>query len=258
MANIGYLGFGNMAQAVAQGLQQTTSPHRFYATAAHSDTLAARANPLGIEPLATNEALFQSADVVIVAVKPHLVREVMAPHAALLEHKVVISFAAGLTVADYRAFLPASTHVLVTMPNLPMAVGEGVLIASDDHDLTEDEWRLVHDLFSPIAAVISLPPAQMSVAGTLSGCTPAFCDVFLEALADAAVKYGLPRPAAYRIAAQTVKGAATLQFDTGLHPGVLKDRVTSPGGTTIRGICALEAHGFRHAVISAIDAIESR
>lgn len=258
MANIGYLGFGNMAEAVAQGLKQTGTTHHFYATAAHYDALVPRARNVNVTPLPANEALLDAVDVVIVAIKPHLVPDVLQPLASRLAGKVVISFAAGLTTQDYRAFLPESTHVLVTMPNLPMAVGEGVLIVDDAYDLTEDEFQFVEELFSPIAAVVPLPSTQMRVAGTLSGCGPAFADLFLEALADAGVKYGLSRAAAYRIASQTLKGAAALQLATGLHPGVLKDRVTSPGGTTIRGIAALEEKGFRHSVIAAVDAIEGR
>ena len=200
--------------------------------------------------------LMENMPAVILAVIPAAVPEVLALDSQLLEGRMVISIAAGYDFARLHPLLPEIAHHISTIPNTPIAVGRGVLICEDRHSLTDAQLARLHALFAPVSLMESVPARLFSAAGTLSGCTPAFTAMYLEALADAGVKYGLDRAAACRIAAQVLVGTGTLHLRTGAHPGAIKDGVCSPGGTTIRGVSALEKAAFRGAVIGALDAIE--
>ena len=141
------------------------------------------------------------------------------------------------------------------MPNTPAMVGEGVMLFEGKNTLTETELSYIKDLFGALGIIETLPTDLMRIGGAISGCGPAFMDLIMEAYADAAVKYGIPRATAYNMVAMTVLGSAKLQLESGKHPAVLKDEVCSPGGTTIRGVATLEEKGLRDACISSIDAI---
>jgi pyrroline-5-carboxylate reductase len=137
-------------------------------------------------------------------------------------------------------------------------VGEGVLLFEERNTLTPEEHAEVKKLFAAVGLVQELPSHLMGIGGTVTGCGPAFVDLFIEAYGDAAVKYGLKREDAYKLISQMVLGSAKLQLATGTHPGVLKDNVCSPAGTTIRGVTSLEEHGFRNACIKSVDAIMNK
>ena len=257
---LGFVGFGNMAQAIAKGLigAGVLPGSQMYACAAHFDKLQRTAGELGIHPMATAQEVVEHSDWVILAVKPYLIEQVVAPVAQLLAGKVVVSVAAGWTLERYQQILPQGTHCICTVPNTPVAVGEGIFVCEQSHSLSEQEFAQFEQLFSPIALIEMIDTKHLSAAGTLSGCTPAFTAMYLEALSDAGVKYGLTRAASYRIAAKMLCGTGKLYLQTGTHPGAMKDAVCSPGGTTIRGVSALEKAGFRGAVIGAIDEIEGK
>lgn len=257
---IGFVGFGNMAQAIAKGLLEAKvcKAEQLYACAAHFEKLKDTADRLGVHPMQTAQEVVQNSDVVILAVKPYLIEQVVAPLKELLKGKMVVSVAAGFTFARYQQLLDESTHHISTIPNTPIAVGEGIMICEQTHSLDEQQWQTFCELFSPIALIELVDSAHLSAAGTLGGCTPAFTAMYLEALSDAGVKYGLTRAASYRIAAKILCGTGKLYLESGTHPGAMKDAVCSPGGTTIRGVSALEKAGFRGAVIGAIDAIEGK
>lgn len=257
---IGFIGFGNMAQAIAKGLLEAKvcKAEQLYACAAHFEKLKDTADRLGVHPMQTAQEVVQNSDVVILAVKPYLIEQVVAPLKELLKGKMVVSVAAGFTFARYQQLLDASTHHISTIPNTPIAVGEGIMICEQTHSLDEQQWQTFCELFSPIALIELVDSAHLSAAGTLGGCTPAFTAMYLEALSDAGVKYGLTRATSYRIAAKMLCGTGKLYLESGTHPGAMKDAVCSPGGTTIRGVSALEKAGFRGAVIGAIDAIEGK
>lgn len=256
---IGFIGFGNMAQAIAKGLLEAKvcKAEQLYACAAHFEKLKDTADRLGVHPMQTAQEVVQNSDVVILAVKPYLIEQVVAPLKELLKGKMVVSVAAGFTFARYQQLLDESTHHISTIPNTPIAVGEGIMICEQTHSLDEQQWQTFCELFSPIALIELVDSAHLSAAGTLGGCTPAFTAMYLEALSDAGVKYGLTRAASYRIAAKMLCGTGKLYLESGTHPGAMKDAVCSPGGTTIRGVSALEKAGFRGAVIGAIDAIDA-
>ena len=141
------------------------------------------------------------------------------------------------------------------MPNTPAMVGEGVMLFEEQHSLTKEEHDYIMELFATLGIVEELPTRLMGIGGAISGCGPAFMDLIMEAYADAAVKYGISRETAYRLVSQTMLGSAKLQQVSGSHPGVLKDAVCSPAGTTIRGVEALEHGGLRAACMDSVNVI---
>ena len=217
--------------------------------------LAAKAAELGFAAADSAAAAVEQADTVLIACKPQQVEEAVASVREQLSGKALLSIALGFDFARYSAILPADTRVQFIMPNTPAMVGEGVFLFEKTTSLTEAELKEVQELFAAVGMVRTLPSNLMKAGGALTGCGPAFVDLMLEAFADAAVLYGIPRATAIELTSQMVLGSAKLQQVTGTHPGVLKDMVCSPGGSTIRGVAALEKAGLRNACISAITAI---
>lgn len=257
---IGFLGFGNMAQAMAKGLllTQSIAPENICACAHDFDKLCRNTQPHGMIPCRTAEEMIVQSDLVILAVKPYMLPKLLPALRDQLSDKTVISIAAGYTHEKFTDLLGDGLHILCTIPNTPISVGEGIIVCEQTHSLTEAEFAAFEQLFSRCALIQPVESHLLSVAGTVAGCSPAFISMFLEALGDAGVKHGLPRALAYRLAGQALCGTGKLHVETGTHPGAMKDAVCSPGGTTIKGVNALEQHGFRGAVIDAIDVIEGR
>lgn len=257
---VGFIGFGNMAQAMADGLLRTQAlkPEQIYACAKNWEKLCANTGARGIHACRTAGETVQETDLVFLAVKPYMIEAVTAPIREELKQKTVVSVAAGYPYERLDKDLLPETHHLSICPNTPVAVGAGIIVCEERHSLTEDEFQLVKELFEKIALVEIVDTEHLGLAGTLCGCTPAYAAMFIESLGDAGVKHGLPRAQAYRLAAQMMVGTGKLQLETGQHPGAMKDAVCSPGGTTIVGVASLERSGFRSAVIDAIDAIENR
>ena len=255
---IGIIGYGNMGQAMAKGLVKRGGfpCENIMACAGHFDKLKKNTEKIGITALPTAKEVAEKSDMVILAVKPYQLKEVVIPIRELLQSKVVVSVAAGYHFQKYEEMLLPGTHYICTIPNTPIAVGEGILVCEETHSLSKEEWTMVQEIFGKIALIELVSTEKLSIAGTISGCAPAFTAMYLEALADAGVKYGLTRPAAYRMAAKMITGTGKMYLEEGKHPGEMKDAVCSPGGTTIRGVAALEKNGFRGSVISAIEAIE--
>jgi len=172
-----------------------------------------------------------------------------------LEGKVLVSVAAGWYFAEYKELLGEKVRVQVIMPNTPVAVRRGVLVIEEENDLEPDERTELIKLLEAVGSVVELPRKLFGVGSSVSGCGPAFMDMVIEAMADGAVKNGIPRPKAYELICQMMIGSAELVMQSGLHPGQLKDNVCSPGGITIKGVAALEDGGIRSVFIKAIDAI---
>ena len=257
---VGFIGFGNMAQALAAGLAASGAlqPGQIGACARDRAKLHRNTEPHGFLAFDDAAGVAGFADVVVVAVKPYQVEAVLAPVKGMLAGKVVVSVAAGMTFDRYEEILAPGTHHLSTIPNTPVAVCEGIVACERRHSLSEAEWQSVQALLSHVGLVIPVDTAQLGIAGTVCGCGPAFVAMFIEALADAAVKHGIVRADAYRMASQMVVGTGKLQLATGQHPAMMKDAVCSPGGTTIVGVAELERKRFRGAVIDAIDAIQDK
>lgn len=259
MQRVGFLGFGAMAQAMAKGWLRSGAlvGERVFACAKHFEKLRETAAPMGAIPCEGPAEVVSQSDLVILAVKPDVVRELLLPLAHPLAGKLLVSVASGWDFDKLDLLLPQAHHLSV-MPNTPVAVNEGVLLLEERHNLSPAEHEAVCALLRALGHVETLPVGQFSTAGVLSGCGPAWAAMFLEALGDAAVSHGLPRQTAYRLAAQMLAGTGKLQLETGEHPGVMKDAVCSPAGTTIAGVKALEENGFRGTVIHAVDAVIQR
>ncbi len=257
---VAFLGFGNMAGAMADGFIRSgiLKPEALGAASRRWEGLVEKSAARGMKAFRTNEEAAAWADVVIVAVKPHLVSDVVTPIKHILREKIVLSVAVGKLFSDYEAVLAPGTAHLSLLPNTPVGICEGISICESRHSLTDDDAACVKTLLGALGLCVFVGEKEMSAAGTLAGCGPAFAAIFIEALADGAVKHGVPRALAYSLASQMLAGTAKLQLATGAHPGAMKDAVCSPGGTTIIGVAALERQGFRSAVIGAIDEIESR
>lgn len=257
MESLGFIGMGNMAQALAQGFiaSGALKGERVFAYAPHQEKLRANAERIGFQAVASLTELAAAADTLVMACKPYQIESVVAELGDALSGKALVSIAAGWDFARYESVLPQSTRFQFVMPNTPAMVREGVLLFEEKTSLEPAERKVLMDLFATVGVVEEVPSALMAAAGTVTGCGPAFVDLMIEAYADAAVKYGVPREQAYALVAQMVKGSAALALETKEQPGVLKDAVCSPGGTTIRGVCSLEEDGFRAACIHSIDAI---
>ncbi|MEG0813864.1 MAG: pyrroline-5-carboxylate reductase [Clostridium sp.] len=255
---VGFIGFGNAGQAMAKGMiyKEAVLPEQILACARDWDKLCAVTDQMGVQPYKTSQEVVENADIIILAVKPDIIENVLVPIREILRKKIVVSVAVGYSFKMFENILLPGTHHLSIMPNTPVEVGEGIIICEGRHSLTDAEFSEVDELFSQIALVEVVDSKLLSISGAICGCGPAFVSVFIEALSDAAVKHGLPRSLSYRLASQLLAGTGKLQLETGVHPGVMKDAVCSPGGTTIIGIATLERKGFRSAVIDAVDSIE--
>lgn len=254
---IGFIGFGNMASAMADGwiASGSIAGDRMCACAGRYDALVERCDRRGMRAMRTAAEVAAAADVLVVAVKPYMIEGVLGPIAGALTGKVVLSVAAGWDCAAYERVIPGTRH-LSTVPNTPVAINEGVIACEKTSTLTDDDRTLLFELLGLLGKAVEVETRLLSVAGTVGGCAPAFVAMVIEALGDAAVKHGIPRATAYEIVSQMMVGTARLQLETGQHPGAMKDAVCSPGGTTIKGVAELERCGMRSAFISAIDAIE--
>ena len=254
---LGFIGMGNMATALARGFVASGKlvGADIVAFDPAREKLQQMAGELGFAPAASEREVAERCDVVLMACKPYHVEGAVAAMGDALDGKALLSIALGWDHARYKALLKTKTRVQFVMPNTPAMVGEGMFLFERTSDFTEAESAFFMELFAAIGTVEVLQSEQMGIGGALSGCGPAFVDMMIEAFADAGVLYGLPRDKAMKLVSQTVLGAAKLQLETGLHPGALKDMVCSPGGSTIRGVAALEQNCFRGAAIAAIEAI---
>jgi pyrroline-5-carboxylate reductase len=254
------IGGGNMAEALLRGLVAAGSSRGDLRA---SDPKPERRRTLeeryGIVTSADNATAAKNADLVVLAVKPAAATEAATSIAGAIDPStLVVSVVAGVSTAKIEACLPAGSRVVRAMPNTPALVLAGATAIAagsqaDDHDLGR-----ARTLFESVGRCVVVPEAQLDAVTGLSGSGPAYVMIAIEALADGGVEAGLSRDVALMLAAQTVYGAAKLQIESGEHPAVLKDRVTSPGGTTIAGLAALEAAGLRSAFIAAVAAASER
>ena len=257
---LGFIGMGNMAQALAAGFIRSglISGAETTSYAPNQEKLAGNAERIGFVPAASLAALAERSDILVVACKPYQIEAVLAELGERLSGKALVSIAAGWPHERYKKYVGGDVRVQCVMPNTPVMVGKGVVLFEKDHSLLPDERAELVKLFSSVGTVEELPSHLMEVGAAVAGCGPAFADLFIEAYADAAVRYGIPRDTAYRLVSGMMLGAAALQMETGEHPGVLKDKVCSPAGTTICGVAALEAKGFRAACLASVDAVMAK
>ena len=253
---IGFLGAGNMGEAMIKGLTRAglVPAASIAATDARPDRLQQIAREYGITAASDNRALVAGADVVILAVKPQVMGAVLGEIAPAVDRgKLLISVAAGVSTETLRAHLGRAARLIRVMPNTPALVLEGATAIARAEGLDPGDLDTAQALFGAVGRVVVLDEDALDAVTGLSGSGPAYVAIVIEAMADGGVKMGLDRATAMTLAAQTVLGAAKLILDTGTHPGQLKDMVASPGGTTISGIAALEDGGVRRTFISAVE-----
>lgn len=245
---IGFIGMGNMASAIVHGVISSgfVSKDDIYGYDIDTSKLA------DIHACNSEIDVVKQVNIVFMAVKPYIVESVLDKIKDALKNKALVSIALGYDYDRYVALLDASTRHLTIMPNTPLLVQSGMTLFESKHSLNDEEYQYIFNMFQKIGEVEVLLPHEFKAGGSLSGCGPAFIYMVIEALADGAVAMGLSRAKAYKLASQTVLGAGKMQLETSLHPGILKDQVCSPGGSTIKGVKVLEENRLRYALIDAI------
>ena len=255
MATLGFIGTGNMGGALAKAACNVLPSDQIFL----ANRTISKAQILAEElecRVTDNFAIAENADFIFLGVKPQMMAEMLeeiAPSLASRESRfILVSMAAGLTIERIREMAGGDYPVIRIMPNTPSSIGEGMILYVCSPDVTKTEEKLFLEAMSGAGRLSALPESQIDAGSAVSGCGPAFVDLFIEALADGGVACGLPRAAAMEYAAQMVLGSAKLVLESGKHPGQLKDAVCSPGGTTIQGVRALEEAGFRGVVMNAV------
>ncbi len=255
---IGCIGSGTMGGALMQAVAKKIGGQNVFVSDVDFSKAEAFAAKIGGTALKTNSEVAAKADVLFLAVKPAYVKAVLSDIAQnLSSEKVLVSMAAGVTLSTLLSALDRAAskpHLIRIMPNLPATVGEAMIALSPAQETSAQEAELAKNLLSLAGKVEIVPEKLMDAVTAVSGSGPAYAFLFIEALADAAVRFGMPRAQAYTYAAQTLKGAAALALEDSRSISELKDAVCSPAGTTIEGVIALEQNGFRAAVIDAATA----
>ena len=246
---IGFIGLGNMGAV----LQAKTGDDLLLANRSQAKVDAFIADFGG--QASSNEEIFAEADVIFLGVKPAQFSDLLSQYQTILEKReslLLISMAAGLTLEKLASLLPSQHRIIRMMPNTPASIGQGVISYALSSNCRAEDSELFCQLLTKAGLLVELGEGLIDAATGLAGCGPAFVYLFIEALADAGVQTGLPRETALKMAAQTVLGAGQLVLESKQHPGVLKDQVCSPGGSTIAGVASLEAHAFRGTVMDAV------
>jgi pyrroline-5-carboxylate reductase len=258
---IAILGAGNMGEALAKGLLRAGKvlPDALTCTDARAERREDVHKRYGVVVTGDNRAAAAQADIIVLAVKPQVIDHLLDEIAPAVDaKKLVISIAAGVPIAALARKLGAGVRIVRTMPNTPALVGAGATALARGPHATDADLEQALSLFEAVGVAVVVEEQHLDAVTGLSGSGPAFVFMAIEALADGGVKVGLARPVAMALAAQAVMGSAKLVLETGEHPGRLKDQVTSPGGTSIAGVHALEQHGFRAALIAAVEAATIR
>jgi len=256
----GFLGSGKMASALVKGSVQSGAINRdqIYVSDAVSAVAESLARDAGVRALSGNRALCDASDIVVLCVKPSDALDALRDLGAALSGKLVISIVAGLSIASLQEAAGSGARVVRVMPNTPALIHKGAAAYAMGAGATEADAAATATLFGAVGTICRVKETLLDVVTGLSGSGPAFAYLVIEALADGGVLMGLPRDLALQLAAQTVAGSAEMVLQTGHHPAVLRDMVTSPGGTTIAGVEALEKGGARAALLGAVRAATER
>jgi pyrroline-5-carboxylate reductase len=257
---IGFLGTGNMAEALIRGLLHAgvVKPEQVVGSEPRPERAEEMTQKYGITVVADNNEVARRSGILILSIKPQVMSKVLeqvAPH--VHPNALVISIAAGIPLAAIEARLPRA-RVVRTMPNTPALVSAGATAIAAGGHATPEDLQAAKRIFDSVGMTVILDESQMDAVTGLSGSGPAYIFLIIEALSDAGVKMGLSRYNAQALAAQTLLGSAKMLLETGEHPGRLKDMVTSPGGTAIAGLHTLEQGGLRTTLINAVEAATKR
>ena len=255
MIKYGFIGCGNMGGALAKAVCRKVQPSEVALsnrTVSKAEKLAGELGAMAV----SNERNASEAHFIFLGVKPQIMKDLLKDIKAFLKSRkdgfVLVSMAAGLSIQDIRDMAGVNAPVIRISPNTPVAIGEGIVLLTCSEDVSEQDKSDFLQAMSGCGLITEIPENLHAIGGALSGCGPAFADMFVGALADGAVACGLPRAQAMSIAAQMVVGSGKLILESGRHPEELKDAVCSPGGTTIQGVRTLEERGFRGAAMDAI------
>lgn len=258
---IGFIGTGQMATALARGFVQAkiVSADRIVGCDVNAEAASRFTTQTGGSIVAGSVAVLGQSSLVFLAVKPQHVATILAElQPGLKSHHVIVSIAAGISLAKLSAGLGPSSRIIRVMPNTPALVGAGASAFARGANATIEDGQLVQELLATVGLALEVPEKLLDAVTGLSGSGPAYVYQFIEGLSDGGVRMGLPRDVATKLAAQTLLGAAQMVLSTGQHPGALKDAVTSPGGTTIAGLHALEIGGMRGILMNAVQAATER
>ena len=256
---LGFIGTGNMASAIMGGIikNNVIPAEEIIGADLFAPGRERVQKEYGINVTADNKEVAQKAETIILSVKPQFYESVIADIKDVVTDKqIIITIAPGKTLAWLAEQFGKDVKIVRTMPNTPAMVGEGMTAVCPNEHLTEDEIAYVKSLLESFSRAEIVPERLMDVVTAVSGSSPAYVFMLIEAMADAAVSGGMPRKQAYQFAAQAVLGSAKMVLDTGKHPGELKDMVCSPAGTPIEAVRTLEELGFRSSIIEAMKVCE--
>ena len=246
-----------MGRAMMSGAleKEWTTAERVVIHTHHKETMDTLAAQYGVAVADSNRALAENADIIVLAVKPNIYADVLADvREVLTEGQIVLAIAPAYSIASIAALVQnEGVRVARAMPNTPAQIGKGMAGLAFSDNMTGAERALVQSFFESFGKVAVVREDAMHAVGSVSGSSPAFVYMVIEGMAEGAIKLGIPAKDAYTFAAQSVLGAAALVLETGEHPAVLRDAVCSAGGTTIAGVAALEASGFKGAIMEAMD-----
>ncbi len=257
----GFIGAGKMASALIRGMlsKNVATVESTCASDPVESIRMSLGDETGIAVFDSNAAVAERSDVLVLAVKPQSMTQVYDQLRPLLrDNHLVISIAAGITIDGLAQGLGSGRRLIRVMPNTPALVGEGASAYAMGPGTTREDEAVIRACLEAVGRTVAVPESLLDAVTGLSGSGPAFVYMMIEALSDGGVRVGLPRDVATILAAQTVLGGARMVLETGLHPGVLKDQVTSPGGTTIAGLHAMESGGVRGALMDAVRAAATR
>ena len=257
---LGFIGCGKMATALIEGVVASGifSKNDIIISDRYPAAVEAVASKCGVRRAVNNTGVVTEADVIIVCVKPADAADALDELKRASVDKLVISIMAGVPIAKLQELSGERARIIRVMPNTPALVHKGASAYALGKGTTEDDAAIVEKIFAAVGTIASVKEPLLDAVTGLSGSGPAYIYLVIEALSDAGVLMGLPRDLSLQLAAQTVVGAAEMVMQTGLHPAQLKEQVTSPGGTTIAGIAAMEHAGVRAALLSAVSAATAR
>ncbi|MDU6878717.1 pyrroline-5-carboxylate reductase [Clostridium tepidum] len=252
---IGFIGAGNMGQTMVGGIvsSKLIIAQDIIISDLNEEKLKIVREKFSVRVTTDSNELAKEADILVLAVKPNLYPIVIKDiKDSIKKEAIVVTIAAGKTLNDTETMFGKRIKIVRAMPNTPALVGEGMSAICPNDLVSKEEIKEVINIFESFGKAEIVEEKLMDAVTSVSGSSPAYVYMFIEAMADAAVLEGMPRDKAYKFAAQAVLGSAKMVLETGMHPGVLKDMVCSPGGTTIKAVSTLEKHGFRNAIIEAV------
>ncbi|MEK7846916.1 MAG: pyrroline-5-carboxylate reductase [Nitrospinota bacterium] len=258
---IAFIGSGNMGEALIKGVTGAFvfKNRNIIVTDIRKERLEHIKGLYKVNTTTDNRYAVKKSDIVLLAVKPQIISKVVKEIGDLIDRgKLIITIAAGITISSIQDHLKKKGKIIRVMPNTPAIVREGVSAIACGDDISKKDIEITKRIFNAVGRTVIVDESMMDAVTGLSGSGPAYIFLIIESLTDAGVKMGLPRDISRLLSVQTILGAAKLAMESGEHPGKLKDMVTSPGGTTIAGLHALEKGGLRSALMSAVEAATKR